>query len=109
MAFAFIAKLNIEVFQPDSGNVMMPLCPDMILHRIDSVIVPEPKGTIKLLFNGRNHYDLLLDDDVAEQVLAIWPQSRIQNFDGIYATPSVPSVPSVPTMPVESTTAVHET
>jgi len=70
-AFAFMAKLTVEVYQ--AGQ-------DGTLAMINSVKPEKSLGTIKLLYSGRCHYDLLLDDATAADVLQAWPQAKIGNL-----------------------------
>lgn len=73
MAFAFMSKLNVEVYQPKRGSREL-MC-------VNIATVPEPKGTVKLLFNGANHYDLLLDDDVALRMAGLIPGACILDYN----------------------------
>jgi hypothetical protein len=54
IAFAFISKLNIEVYDEKQ-------C-------VDRVNVINSIGTAKLYFSNKCHYDLLIDDDDAEKL-----------------------------------------
>jgi hypothetical protein len=67
-AFAFMAKLNVQVFQPRAGS--------RELLKVNVVDVPDSKGTIKLLYTGSNHYDLLLSDDECTTLRRAWPRSK---------------------------------
>jgi hypothetical protein len=64
-AFAFMSKLRVEVYQP--AESFSKETPDEFaakgLTLINAVQPIEPKGTVRLLFNGSNHYDLLLSDE----------------------------------------------
>jgi hypothetical protein len=63
-AFAFMSNCCVKVYQPMPG-------PDQSI-RLQEVNSVEPQGftdTIKLLYSGKNHYDLLLDNEEAEQLL----------------------------------------
>jgi hypothetical protein len=52
VAFAFLAKLNVEVYDR-SGKLLNNINP------------PNSVGTVKILFTGSSHYDLLIDDEDA--------------------------------------------
>lgn len=66
-AFALIAKVTVEVWIRERSE-----------YKKHSQIVPEKTtGTIKLLFNGHNHYDLLLDDQEAEDILIFTKKAKI--------------------------------
>jgi hypothetical protein len=63
-AFAFMSNCSVKVFQPIPGPEQ-----SIRLQEVNSV---EPEGftdTIKLLYSGKNHYDLLLDDSQASQLV----------------------------------------
>lgn len=67
-AFAFMAKLTVQVYQ--AGQ-------DGTLAMINEVKPETSLGLIKLLYSGRCHYDLLLDDATADAILQAWPQAKI--------------------------------
>lgn len=69
-AFAFMAKLTVEVYQASPDGLAM----------INTVKPEASLGTIKLLYSGRCHYDLLLDDSTADAVLQAWPSAKISNL-----------------------------
>jgi hypothetical protein len=64
-SFAFMSKLRVEVYQPaDSFSRETPAeFSAKGLTLINSVEPVDPKGTVRLLFNGSNHYDLLLSEE----------------------------------------------
>ena len=66
-AFAFMSKLNVKVYQPKSHTQLL---------LINETKVPNSKGTIKLLYTGRNHYDLLLSDEESFTLVKAWPKSK---------------------------------
>lgn len=83
VAFAFMSKLKIEVFQKArggpsaaSGGAASAAGPPPGYFIVNSVTPPEPRGTIRLLYNGVNHYDLLLSPEDARDIQAIWPATR---------------------------------
>lgn len=67
-AFAFMAKLTVEVYQLDQSGA---------LSIINTVVPNLSLGTIKLLYSGRCHYDLLLDDYTAAEIYKAWPTAKI--------------------------------
>ena len=70
-AFAFMSKLNIEVYQ----RAEITSTPGLVM--VNSVNIPNSLGTIKLLYSGRSHYDLLLDDSVADDLSKKWPDAKM--------------------------------
>jgi hypothetical protein len=67
-AFAFMAKLTVEAYQLDlSGKLSV----------VDTVKPHLSLGTVKLLYSGRCHYDLLLDDDTAAEIYKAWPTAKM--------------------------------
>ena len=71
-AFAFMSKLKVEVYQ------RAELSSDLVL--VNAVDIPNSLGTTKLLYSGRNHYNLLLDDQEAQSLLKKWPDSKLIPF-----------------------------
>lgn len=69
-AFAFMSKLRVEVYQP--ADSFSKETPDEFaakgLTLINTVEPVDPKGTIRILFNGSNHYDLLLSNEDTEKL-----------------------------------------
>jgi hypothetical protein len=63
-----MAKLTVQVYQ--AGQ-------DGSLAMINEVKPETSLGLIKLLYSGRCHYDLLLDDATADAILQAWPQAKI--------------------------------
>lgn len=69
-AFAILSKLTVEVYQPGTSGLVL----------VDKATPESSLGLIKLLFNGHNHYDLLLDDADATDLLNAWPCSKIASI-----------------------------
>jgi hypothetical protein len=69
-AFALIAKVTVEVWHFKKG----------LLVKHNEIASPESTGTFKILFNGSNHYDLLLSNEEAAKIHAIVPEARISSF-----------------------------
>jgi len=69
-AFALIAKVTVEVWHFKKG----------MLVKHNEIKSPESSGTFKILFNGNNHYDLLLSNEEAVKIQAIVPEARISSF-----------------------------
>lgn len=70
-AFAILSKLTVEVYQPAShGGLML----------VDKATPENSMGLIKLLFNGHSHYDLLLSDADATDLLNAWPCAKISSI-----------------------------
>jgi len=65
-AFAFMAKCNINVWS--EGKI------------INDLKTTEDNKTLNLLFSGRNHYDLLLTDEQAEEAIKINPRLIVQDY-----------------------------
>lgn len=96
VAFAFMAKLNIEVYQRTgrraalkgaSGGAANGASPDDAAGGlppgyfiVNSVAAPMARGTIRLLYNGINHYDLLVAPQDAADILSLWPDSKLRRL-----------------------------
>lgn len=96
-AFAFMSKLRVEVYQPitrlysleesrervkkaraDPLTAESPLAAGLLC--INTIEPPDCMGKVQLLYNGSTHYDLLLEDSVAEVLEKAWPAARIVPF-----------------------------
>lgn len=76
-AFAFMAKMEIHVFQPRPGKQSAQF-PG--LSCVNAVKPASIMGRVNLLYDGHSHYDLLLEDDAAETLLDICPSAKIVAF-----------------------------
>lgn len=80
-AFALIAKITVEVWVATDLTVVEDSTNPRTRpseYKKHSQIVPEnTTGTIKLLFNGQNHYDLLLENNEAEYLLSFTRKAKI--------------------------------
>lgn len=70
-AFAFMSKLRVEVYQP--ADLFSKETPDEFARKgLTLINIVEPlghKGTVRILFNGSNHYDLLLSEEDSEKLV----------------------------------------
>jgi len=62
-AFAFMAKLKIEVYNEK-------------LEKIQEVNPPKALGTVRLLFNGSNHYDIAFSDEDKNTICEFMPHVK---------------------------------
>lgn len=76
-AFAFMSKLKVEVYQPQqSQSSETPMeFKSRGLNLINTVEPPNAVGTIRLLYNGVNHYNLLLSDEDHINIKRIVPEA----------------------------------
>ena len=85
VAFAFMAKLNIQVYQQSAtggaatGGATGAAGPPGYFI-VNSVQPPAACGTIRLLYNGVNHYDLLVAPEDASDILSLWPDSKLRQL-----------------------------
>lgn len=79
LAFAFLSKLAVEVYQPAGPAGASSETPDDFktagLTLINSVKPPVVLETVHLLYNGHNHYDLLVTDALAAELSKAWPEA----------------------------------
>lgn len=69
-AFSLISKITVEVWHMTKKG--------LVKH--NEIVPPESSGVFKILFNGSNHYDLLLSNNEAEKIIRIVPDAKIHSF-----------------------------
>lgn len=74
-AFAFMSKLKVEVYQPQDQQC--PETPEEFkkhgLNLINTIVPTNFLGTVRLLYTGHNHYDLLLSNEDHAELKKILP------------------------------------
>ena len=69
-AFALISKVTVEVWHMTRKG--------LVKH--NEIVPPGSTGTFKILFSGKNHYDLLLSNEEASKIKTIVPEAKISSF-----------------------------
>lgn len=67
-AFSYMSKLNVEVYR-DAPQGQIKIYQKISQHN--------NLGTVRLLFSGSCHYDLLLSDEDAEKIKRLLPETKL--------------------------------
>ena len=85
-AFALIAKITVEVWvvheptsikQTSIERASIEQDPAFGFKKHSQIVPENSTGTVKLLFNGQNHYDLLLSDEEAQYLSSFTKKAKI--------------------------------
>ena len=67
-AFSYMSKLNVEIYRDGQSRIYQKIQQQVSL------------GTVRLLFSGSCHYDLLLSDEDAEKIKLLLPKTKLEKI-----------------------------
>jgi hypothetical protein len=82
-AFSYMSKLNVEVYvieDPTNFGTNCTTSNNANLRLRQNIAQKNSLGTVRLLFTGSSHYDLLLSDSDAHEIMSLLPATKLKKL-----------------------------